>query len=411
MSRADSLGAVEYAAETLTTGWAEVSTTYGARYPILGKVDFSGLTHNKVKNPATVQYMGDGAEPILMTKGGSIKLDMHIPGHGTTTAGAISLKNHETLMGYAIGRAAATGAGTTFTGGTVTAPTTTSSGVLAAGQIIWAGSYNDAKGDGQPAVIGTVVTTTVNLLTALPAAPVNTDVCYGSVMIYPDEDVATSEVQNIRLRGLTANQQMAMRGCWAMSSEIAGFNATETPKASTTWGVSTHDPVSATFPSATAIEGPYLPSASAGGSLFVQAVGTTTRQTYSYRDFALNISMPVQADNGPGGIDPAQTTTSAKRLPHEVTVSFTVDAQTASATPTWPVRFAATTRYHLLFSANNAATGKRVAVYLPNACFEGSQIMQSSSDGINRERITLRGYTGTDTTSALTKSSFRIALG
>lgn len=407
MSRDSRLGAIEYATEA---SFAVASTTFGARVPIISPVDPSGLTQAKIVNPATVQYLGDGGEPIMGILGGSIKMDLHLPGHGSTTAGAITLQEHEDLLGYAIGRAAATGAGTTATGGTVTAPTTTSSGAFAPGEILWFGSLADAKGDGQPAVVSTCVTTTTNLLTALPAAPANTDVIAGSVMIYPDEDVGTAAVQSMRFRQLTANQQYACHGCFQTGTAISGFGSGETPKASIDWAVSRWSPVSVTFPSATAVD-TFQPAPTAAGSLFVQAVGTTTRQTYVCRDFQLNITTPTQPLMGPGGVDASQVIVGAQRLKHEVTVSFTVDAQTASATPTWPARFSATTRYHVLFNANGAATGKRVAVYLPNACFEGSQIVQSSTDGINRERITLRGYTGTDTTSALSKSSFRIALG
>ncbi len=135
MTRDSRLGALEVAAETSAALWAESSSTFGIRAPIISPIDHTGFTHAKIANPATVQYLGDGAEPILGVMGGSFKIDMHLPGHGTTTAGAISLKDHETILGWAIGRAVATGAGTTFTGGTAAAPTTTSSGVWAPGQI------------------------------------------------------------------------------------------------------------------------------------------------------------------------------------------------------------------------------------------------------------------------------------
>jgi hypothetical protein len=403
--------ALEYNAESSASAWCEASTTYGSRLAVLGDYDVSGLTQSKDEPERATQYAQEGTMPIRGVKGGSYNFDLWCPGHGSATdSGTPSVEEHETLMGVALGAVAAGGAATTASAGTTTITTAAASG-LTAGQIFWGGVKGDGRMDGQAGVVSTHSSSTLTSLTAVPAAASGTDAIASSVMVYFNETVSSLAVANYRMRLLTADQQYAMRGMWPSSWALTGLNPGEKPRMSFGFGVSDWDPVSATFPSSTAVDS-FNPAANAGGSLFFQARGTATRQTYVCRSFDLSIDLGVQPVMGPGGVGANQVVVGAVRGPAQITATFTIDSESATASPTWPGRWDSDTQfYHLLLNLNGAVSGKRVALYMPNCCITDRKPVQVGQNGINRETITVRAYMGTDTTSELTRSAFRIGLG
>lgn len=396
----------EYAVES---GWAETSSTFGTRIQTVGRVETSGLTRGLVDSERTVQRMQGGSIPIQTVFGGSFTTDIHLPGHGSTTAGAITIADHENFLGNVIGNVVSNGAGTTVAAGsTASSINTAAVSGLSAGGLVSIGVLGDAGAGGQWGVVSSHGSSVAALLTALPAAPANAAIIYSSVLIHPTETASSAAITSSRHRLLTADQGYACHGCFPQSIAISGLGNGGIPRASITWGVSRWDPVSATFPSATAAD-VFNPAPCAGGSLFEQIVGTVTRQTFAIRDFELNLDLNVIPIMGPGGVDAAQTIVGAIRGPQKVTFSFTVDAESATASPAWPAKIG--TNRHVLYSWNGAATGRRGAFYAPNACVTDVHPVQSSVDGVNRERITMTAYTGTTLTSDLTASAYRIALG
>lgn len=406
--RNSSKGAAEFNVES---AWCEASTTYGSRLAVLGEIDFSGLNQGKDDPERTVQYMNDGTMPIRMTKGGTFQTDFWLAGHGSSTAsGTPTAEEHETILGYALGNTTAGGAATTASAGTTTITTAAASG-LTAGQIFHGGVKGDGRMDGQAGVVSTHSSNTLTSLVTMPAAASGTDTIASTVMVYFTETPSSASVSSVRWRGLTADQQHAMRGCWTQSLGISGFSPAEKPRASITWGISDWDPVSVTFPSTTGVDA-FNPAPTAGGSLFFQARGTATRQTYACRSFEVSIDLGIQPVMGPGGNSAVQAVIGAVRGPAVITATFVVDSESATASPTWGGRWDSDSQfYHLLFNANGAASGQRVAVYMPNCCITDRKPVQFAQSGINRERITVRAYMGTDTTSELTRSAFRIGLG
>lgn len=400
--------ALEYNTES---AWCEASTTYGSRLAVLGDYDVSGLTQSKDEAERATQYAQEGTMPIRGVKGGSFSTDIWIPGHGSATdSGTPSAEEHETVLGWFFGNCAAGGAATTASAGTTTITTAAASG-LTAGQIFWGGVKGDGRMDGQAGVVSTHSSSTLTSLVEMPAAASGTDAIASAVMLYFTETPSSLAVVNSRGRLLTADQQYAMRGMFPQSVSVSGLNPQEKPRASLSWGVSDWDPVSATFPSATAVDS-FNPAANAGGSLFFQARGTATRQTYAVRDFSLSIDLGIQPVMGPGGNGANQVIVGAVRGPARITATFTVDSESATATPTWPGRWDSDTQfYHLLYNLNGNVSGKRVAIYMPNCCIADRKPVQTNQNGINRETITVIAYMGTDTTSELTRSALRIGLG
>lgn len=409
MSRTTSRGDLEFAAES---GFCEVSTTYGSSLAFLGELNFDGLVQDKVDSERTTAYANDGTMPIRGHKSNSeFTTDFWLPGHGSaTSSGSVTIQEHEYLLGYALGASATGGAAGTATGGTATVPTTATESFIV-GQLGFFGAKADGRADGQAGVVGTDGAGSLTLLSDLPAAMNNGDVIYAATQVYFNETPSALTMPSVRWRGLTPNQQYAMRGCFAKNTTITGFNPGEKPRASINWGVADWDPVSATYPSANSKDA-FNPAPSAGGSLVIESTAVSTRTTYAYRDLVINIAQSTVPVMGPGGLSALQAVVGAVRGPTVITWDVTVDCGNVSATPTWPGRWDSDSQfYQLLLTASGAANGKQVAAYSPRCCLVGRKPVQMSMDGIARERLSFRAYTNTVTTSELTLSALRLAFG
>jgi hypothetical protein len=407
MSRAAHVGVIACEAES---SWGENVATYTTRLPHVGRVDVSGILQAKQDSNRLVQYRNEGTMPIIGVQGGTFSITLWLTGHGSSTSGATTAGEVETVLGHFFGTSASTGTGTTFTGGTATAPTTTASGTLTTGGIGFAGVLLDSGGGGQPFVISSHSATTLNLLTALPAAPTNGQVCYSAVNLHSQETPSSAGVQSYRFVLGTANLQYRCHGCYPMSITFTGLGPGETPQLTATYGVSWWSHAAETFPSTDSLND-FMPAPNAGGSLFFQTRGTATRATLAYRSFALTYTLGMQAVKGPGGRD-TQDIMGAVRTRDEISMEVVVDSENATTSPTHAGNWDSTTQfYHLLLGLNAAASGQRVAFYFPNVCYDRERPVQVEADNINRVRLRLRAYTGPTTTSELTLSAFRMAWG
>jgi hypothetical protein len=401
------LGAISYEAESV---FGETTTTTATlRLPITSAVDASGLVHNKVDASRVVQYRNACPGYILGTMGGNFKTKFYLTGHGSTTSGATTITALETLLGIVFGNAAVSAAsGTTYTGtGTATAPATTASATFSAGSVCFNGAANDARGGGQAAAIGTHITTTLNLLTALGGAPSAADVLYSSTMIYPSESPTSTTIASVRMLLQTANLQYLCHGCFPKSLSITGLNPGELPTIEITWEVAWWEYRNSTFPSTTT-GNTDNPAAVAGGSIFVNDVGTATRATRSTaRGFTIDYSLGVETLRGFGGVNQYQDIVGCRRTPDKIMVSWSEDADAATTTPIIPGYGTSTTNKHILYTSGTTA-GARLAIYLPNVV---SSVVAIQKMDQNLNRVTFSGHadTGTTTTNDLTLSAFRMA--
>lgn len=407
MSNPSALGAAVWTAESVFA--EDVTTINTQRLPITSPVDCSGLVHNKVDSQRVVQYRNDGTAWILGTMGGSFRTKFYLTGHGSTTGAAVTVSNLETLLGYVFGNVTASAAsGTTFTGGTETATTTTASATFTPGAIGFSGALGDARGNGQAFVVSTHVTTTLNVLTALGGSPTNADVCYSGVNIYPSESPTSTTITSLRFLLQTANLSYECHGCFPTAVSISGLNAGELPTIEITWAVAWWRYSTSTFPSTVSTD-TSNPAAVAAGSMFINDVGTATRATRTWRNFQIDYTLGVETLKGPGGVNQYQDIVGCRRTPDKIKVSWTEDADAATTTPVLPGYGTATTKKHLLYSSSTAA-GSRIAIYLPNVCI--TNVATQKADGnINRLSCEGMAYTGPTTTSDLTLSAFRLAMG
>jgi hypothetical protein len=396
MSRTSRLQAVAYEAES---NYAEAVSTFGTRLAVYDNIDTSGLDKAKMESPRIGQYRSERGKPIPLVKGGSFRIRMPLAGHGSSTAGAgLSVAAYETLLGYVIGTAelSASGGTTVASAADADSITTAASGTFDAQGFAFIGVKGDLRGDGQPVAIDTHVATAMELLTAAPAAPTNGDVVAACTQVYPD-DQPTATLTSLRFRLSTANQCYDCHGCVPTSVEYETARGRPLTIAITFqvgyWLESTP-----TFPTSASFD-EFVPAPYAGGSFFFQAHGTTTRATYLVRDLRIEHTLGTKVMEGPQGLRDDQLAIGAIRTGDEMfRLSFTLDAQTQSASPTWPANWDAEQDFHVLVGFNGAASGKRVGLYLRRFRIDGKRPVQQDFEGVNSYAIS--GFATTDTGGA-----------
>jgi hypothetical protein len=407
MANPSQLGALLFADEA-TFG---ASGAFDERLPIIAQVDVSGLSQEMVPIDPVKQYQNDGDLMMRGTQSGSFTVELYLCGHGSATTGAISATATENFLARVFGNA-----NHTNDGGTVNTPTdadtfSATGATIANGSVIRMGTLGDARGDGQFQAVSNG--STVQTLTALGATPNASDVIYTPVQIFPSEIPTGSAITSQRFEILTGNQQYRCYGCFPTGVSISGLNAGEIPRISVTMSVSRWETNSGTFPTATAVDA-FVPSPVAAGSFFFQTFGTTTRQTYSIREFNLNIDFATTEIRGPGASSAHQVIVGAKRTKCQASFDFVIDAETAGTTTfetLWNTAENSATFKHALYSCSVGRDGASLGFYFPKIQLVGARPTQFDMDGISRQRISCRAVTSSATSTALERANFIMALG
>lgn len=404
MSHSAKIGAVLYEAES---AWAEDVTTFATyRLPVLDEVDTSGLLWPKSEPDRVMQYRSDRADAIKMTMGGSFRTKMYLTGHGSTCAGAVTIKGIETLIGEVLGVAAIGPAGTTATGGTATIVTTTSSGTFAAGGLCRIGALGDGDGNGQMYPISTHSAQNLTVLVNLDGAPANGAVIYSTCLMYPSV-TATNAITGKRFLLVKQNLSYECHGVYPMSITFSGLNIGEKPTVEIEWGVSWWRHSTVTPPSAVATDD-FAPAANAAGSFFIGTVGTATRAAAnlrSVRDLSVTYTLGIAPVTSPGGVNAYQATTAAFRVDDEVMVSWVEDADANTASPVLGGFYEGTDSKHIMVTLNTI-DGKSVGMYFRNCCSADPYPVQFNHNGRNAVRKNYYAKVGPTATDALTLSPF-----
>lgn len=392
--------------------WGDTVTSMSGakKLTILEPIDTSGLTHEMMEPGRVVQYLNENTAGVPGIMGGTFSYSLYLCGHGSTTAGAITLSDLENHLGWVIGAVKSSPPdGTTVSGGasTTTSIDTVASGTFAPGQLFRVGAKGDAGADGQWGVVNTHTLTALTSRTAFAAAPANAAVVYTAANVHTLEtpSAANSAIAGYRYQIFTANQQFICHGCFPTAIAFS-LNPGELPKVTITVEVSWWEYSADTFPETTSLT-THTPAPIAAGSLFLQAHGTTTRATYSVRQFTLAMALNNIALPGPDGSNAYQRVVGARRGPADITCSIVVDSTAASTTPTYPALWATNAAHHLLYSMSTA-NGQAMALYLSRLFWRGNKPTQSDLDGLNRQTLNFKASTNTVTTSELTLSALRI---
>jgi hypothetical protein len=334
----------------------------------------------------------------------NISFTTHATGHGSATTGATTLSDLPRLVGNALGGATVSApAGDTFSGGTATAPTTTTAaGVnqIVAGSLIRAGSFGDGRGGGQFYRVASHAASTCTLLTAMPVAPNNLDVLYGASIAYPAASACS--VTGTRFRLQTADQQAILHGGFPTNF---GFSIEPGMPGRFSFGYqfSWPEPSSTTFPT-TPTANTYSPSPwTADGTCFFNETGVATSAYISLRQFSMQYTLGMSPVPGGAGVNAYQKWTGATRQKDSCIITCTVDAEGVDTTPTWWDRWLDQTKsWHMLITFNAKAT-QALGAYFPNLCFTGPRPWQSTMNGRNVVTFQMyakQGATTSDVTNA-----------
>lgn len=412
MSRSPALGAAAYAAEA---SFCEAVSTFGTRLSILNRVDIGGFKRPMLPSDRVTVYRNQVLPGIAGPRGGEFKVKLYLPGHGSTCTGAVTLTDLETLLGLTFGRdatsdskAASSSGGTTATaGGTTTSLNVAQASGFLPGSVARAGVLGDGRGGGHPFVVTSHATSVIAAATALPAALAASDIVTSPVNISVPEGPTTNTITSTRWLLQTANGQVEAHGCYPKSVDIASTNA-QLPTVEITFGCAWWDYYSGTFPPAGTMQ-THTPAIVAAGSFNLGTVGSSARNMLDVRDFKLSYSLNVVEEMGPGGVHADQPVTGCVRGRDSIAVEITLDSGAASTTPLLKTMWEGGP-YWLLYSLS-MVDGSSVTFYLPYLTPSGDMPTQMDMDGINRGKLSLIAGTGPTTTSELTLSALRIALG
>jgi hypothetical protein len=233
-------------------------------------------------------------------------------------------------------------------------------------------------------------------------------------MVYPSETAGTFEtVTSLRFELKSSMQQYFCHGCYPTAAEFTGLNPGELPMVKITFAVAWWELKSETFPDSTSPDS-FTPSPVVAGSFFLAAVGTATRTTVTIRKFSMNLALDNKPERGPGGVNEFQDIIGCNRGPSKCTISFTVDSE-AAGTDTYGDLFDTSensrVRRHALYSMS-VGDGRALGLYFPNLKWIGNARQpQMNDDGVARKTFEMEATTGPTTTSDLTLSPWRLAMG
>lgn len=413
MSNPSSVMEAYYEVESMPGGvlGENVSTVATYKLGLREPVDCSGIEQKKIAMNQVSAYRGDPGDWILGTFEPTWKTKLAIPGHGSATTGAVTVTAFETLLGIVFGNVGMIATGSTLTGaGTANAPTTTDSGTLSPGQLVFIGSLGDGKGEGQCYPVVTHSATTLTLGVDLQSTPGAGNVRYAGAMIYPHSDATNSNITGIRMAIASANCQYLMHGAFPTAVSISGFNFGEPPMIEITWKAAWFEFKNSTFP--TAVTGDsFNPATTAAGSFVVNTVGTSTNSSTTrraYRDMTVDIDLGTVECRGPGGFNAYQDIINAKRGQDSCKVTWSEYAEATTTTPALPGFGTATNRKHAALTLSTS-DGSRVGFYWPSLRVMNVPRLVSIN-GINGYRIECMAGVGATTTSPLTLSKWRMVL-
>jgi hypothetical protein len=241
----------------------------------------------------------------------------------------------------------------------------------------------------------------------MAGAPVNGAVVYSPELVFPAD--SSCALTGRRVRILTNDFQVVIHGCFPTAVSFQGLEPGGHPQVTISWRGSWAEPAAGTFPTTPNADEFNWQPPSAGGSLFLQDLATTTRAVYGVRSFSLDYSLGISPIVGGNGVNQYQTITGATRAKDTIMVNVTLDAQGADATPQWWDAFFANTSQHMMYTLHSA-DGTAVGFYFRNLCWMGNRPSQSMTNDRNTIPLTFRADTHSVTTSDLTLAPMVIAL-
>jgi hypothetical protein len=338
-AQTSSLGFVGFAAES---AFADTSTNSATSLLRIrdDMIDVSGLQRPLIERGGVYQRFNEGSMNVPGPFGlGTFTITHDLHGHGATTLGALTARRLHELLAHVWGGSNFTAVGTnTIDSGSTATSIADAEATMVTGAIARVGTLGDGRGGGQAAVIADD-TSAFGLLTALGGAPNAADDLYAMGMLYPVSAVTSgiltssgaSSNNTLRFVLATTNLQYVCRGCACTGVELQNLGPGEVPRIRLTFSTVAWEPIAITFPSGETPPTDYAPAPCTGGSLFIQAKGTTTRNVDTLREFSMSVGQGMVPVYGNGGSTDGQNVVGWRRVPAPTRITFAVEAQAATA--------------------------------------------------------------------------------
>jgi hypothetical protein len=413
MSEAFRLQQIVYNAESSFAEYAATpdSATYDTKIPF--KSATLTLNQDMIEGTTQRERLASRNMGNVGVRTASLEFTTNWVGHGGTAAGSLTQTWLQDLLSDGLGGGSTSDQGTTISGGssTVTALDVTSAANITVGNAVRVGSKGDGKGDGQLGIVSAFDTAAtpddVTLITALPAAPADTNVVYACQVAYHDESaVTTLGTKRFMVYHATTGAQFGLFG-----GQLAGltFNLpldNALPEITWRYEFAYWDRDAETYPETNVAMGTEECAPLAGGSAFIQAVGTATRATVTPAQLALTVDLGLSPIYGPGGVGTYQNITGWSRTGCAVNLSMAIPWVTTYG-DWWDTDTSSITYKHFLFTGN-AVDGRSVGFYCPRLKPMGNRpIGVENVNDQNYVRVNFAGDEGPTTTTELTRSAIR----
>lgn len=364
------------------------------------------LTQPRIPDAGIVQRLAEKLPGHLGVRSAELTFTTYWGGHNTTSAGALTETDQQQLLGDALG-----GNDVAQVGGTVDATSTSTSLVYAGGESLIAGGVcrvgakGDARADGQATVTSGASSPNTTLV-ALAANPNAGDALYACQLAYPDESAAAI-TKRFCWMSSTTNAQYMVFGCQLASVTFnIPMDGSDLPTITWTYNCAYWQRQARTFPDSLSATQPQCAPV-AGGSFFINDVGTTTRVTKNIAEMTLTLDLGLQPVIGSGAVGTYQTVTAWQRTMFGASIEIKKPWESGDET-TFDTANASLTYKHALFTANGI-DGRSVGFYAPRLQPAGNR--PSAVTVVNDQdyhTVLLECREGATTTNALTRSAVRI---
>lgn len=378
------------------------SNTWSTRFPVLS-IDSGPPAHDRQSDSSIQNRQNETRPGFLGARSATFDFTCYWGGHNGTTGGALTETWLQDLLSDGLGGGNVAQVGAAVSSGT-SATQFASAGTAVSGAVVRVGAKADGRADGQAGVVNNA--TTITLHTALPGTPNGSDTMYATQMAFSQETVSTSK--RFLCAFTDTGAQYHYMGCQLarlkFNLPIGGL-----PTVGLGYDVAYWDRTAVTTPSALALEDNRA-APIAGGSVFIQTVGTTTRAIESPAEITLELDIGITAQHGPAaGQANYQSINALTRTRCVPKVSLLVPWSTTYDS-LYNTDGAATTHKHILVCCN-ATDGRSVGFYLPRAYVVGPRPTYEDYNGLTYQRLTFQGREGTDTATELTRSAVRFFMG
>ncbi len=388
------------------------SNTWTKRIPVLS-ASFTA-SHPRMSDMSMQTRANHSRPGFLGVRSGTFEFTTYHCGHILTAATTLTENWFQDLLSDSLGTSGGdvTCVGTTIVGAASTATSwnVTSSAGITAGDIVRCGAKGDGKGDGQAGLVGTSAGNVLTMLTGAAAAPVTAGhVVYATATAFPTETLGPTK--RFLCAYSTTGAQYHFMGCQAESISFK-YEMGQLPEVTFKYRVAYWTETTTSFPAVAALESVDTAPFGAGGSVFINDVGTATRAIESPSAITLTLDMPLADKLGPSaGQANYRIIAGYERL--YVKPSFTMTIPW-SASPDYVSAYASdgpnTTAKHILVTGS-ATNKKAYGFYLPNAYYVSDVPTVTNNNGMLYRTVSFQGAESSVTTNDKTRQAIKFFQG